>query len=361
MDVFADIEKLAMQGNAAAQYNLGWWYITGLGVAKSDQKAVLWLRKAANQGFAAAQCNLGQMYATGTGVSRNARKGAEWYRKAAEQGHAGAHDRITAEKEGKSLAASYTNSLGMRFRLIPAGTFLMGSPDNDKEAQEDECPQHLVTISRPFYMGAFPVSQAEWQAVMGTPKGLFQGEKFQGNELPMDRGSWKDAQAFIAKLNEMEGHERCRLPSEAMWEYACRAGSTRRYCFGADKSKLLDFAWYRANSGKETHFMGQKKPNARGLHDIHGNVWKWVQDWYGDYIEGEDGERDLGGESPDWFQLRQQYCVAVDPVGPESGTERVLRGGGVMQYAGYCRSASRSGCMPGIPLPGFGFRLALLP
>lgn len=232
----------------------------------------------------------------------------------------------------KSLPGTYTNSIGMEFVLVPPGVFLMGSPDSDKDAREDEQPQHLVTISQPLYLGRYPVTQAQWQAVMGENP-----SHFTGDNLPVERVGWEDAQAFIRKLNAQEGHVRYRLPSEAEWEYACRAGSRTRYCSGDDAGLLGPYAWYGENSGGKTHPVGLLQPNAWGLHDMHGNVWEWVQDWYGDYPAGAE----------------------LDPEGPSSGASRVLRGGSWDDSASYCRTADRDFDSPDSRDNDVGFRLAL--
>ncbi|MCR5219382.1 MAG: SUMF1/EgtB/PvdO family nonheme iron enzyme [bacterium] len=240
----------------------------------------------------------------------------------------------------------WTNSIGMEFVLVPAGTFWMGSADDDEMARlfDREKPRHKVTISRPFCLGKYEVIQAEWEAVMG--KRLFgllgphNPSHFENPLRPVENVSWNDVQEFIRKLNEKEGHNRYRLPTEAEWEYAARAGSTERYCFGNDENLLEDYAWYDGNSGSETHSVGQKKPNAWGLYDMYGNVWEWVQDWYGDYSAG----------------------VVVDPRGPKEGKDRrVLRGGSWGNDARYCRSAYRNYYSPGSRISHIGFRLALSP
>ena len=153
----------------------------------------------------------------------------------------------------------------------------------------------------------------------------------------MECVSWEDGQAFILRLNTREGHGRHRLPTEAEWEYACRAGGVMAYCFGDYESRLEEFAWFSVNAGRETHPVGRKRANAWGLHDMHGNVWEWVQDWYGEYAAG----------------------VAVNPVGPVSGKARVLRGGAWSEMAPNCRSAFRFSQMPHKRADSIGFRLAL--
>ncbi len=164
-----------------------------------------------------------------------------------------------------------TNSIGMEFVLIPAGAFMMGTPKEQLDAianeydisrswVEDESPRHRVTISQPFYMGKYEVTQTQWKAVMGDNP-----SQFKGDNRPVENVSWNDVQEFIKKLNTREGKEACRLSTEAEWEYAARAGTETRYSFGDDGARLVDYAWYDKNSGDTTHPVGQKKPNAWGL------------------------------------------------------------------------------------------------
>ncbi len=227
-----------------------------------------------------------------------------------------------------------TNNIGMEFVLIRPDTFAMGSPDSDQDADHDEKPTHEVTISQPFYLGRYEVTQAQWQAVMGNNP-----SKFKGNDRPVENVSWDDVQQFIQKLNEKEKQASgtlYRLPTEAEWEYAARAGTTTRYSFGDEASQLGDYAWYGKNAGNTTHPVGQKKPNPWGLHDMHGNVWEWVQDWHGDYPP----------ES------------VTDPTGPATGVLRVLRGGSWISNGQDVRSANRNRNDPGNRNDGIGFRLA---
>jgi formylglycine-generating enzyme required for sulfatase activity len=231
-----------------------------------------------------------------------------------------------------------TNSIGTKLVLIPPGEFTMGSPDSDKDAQSWEKPQHRVRITKPFYLGKYPVTQEQWEAVMGSnPSG------FKGPKNPVETVSWDDCQKFLGKLNAKPaaGVGKFQLPTEAQWEYACRAGSKTRYCFGDEESKLGDYASYAANSGGKTHPVGEKKPNAWGLYDVHGNVWEWCQDRYdGGYY----------AKSP-----------MDDPTGPTGGSDRVLRGGGWNIPAGYCRSAFRRRGRPGNRYVSLGLRVSLVP
>jgi len=253
------------------------------------------------------------------------------------------------EREAKRRQAETSEALGlpveleidlgkggkMAFVLIPAGEFMMG----DKVSG----PIHKVGLSKPFYTGKYQVTQAQWRAVTGENP-----SHFEGDQNPVEKISWDDCQEFLKKLNSTglplpmgegrgEGHWRLSLPTEAQWEYACRAGSDKAYCFGDSESQLGDYAWFYKNSGSKTHPVGEKKPNAWGLYDLHGNVWEWCEDWSGDYPTGS----------------------VSDPVGPTTGGYRVIRGGGWGDTAGDCRSARRRRYGPGGRDYDLGFRLGL--
>jgi formylglycine-generating enzyme required for sulfatase activity len=174
-------------------------------------------------------------------------------------------------------------------------------------------------------MGKYEVTQAQWEAVMGNNP-----SRFKGPNRPVEMVSWDDAQAFIAALNRRNDGYVYRLPTEAEWEYACRAGSTGDYA-----GKLDEMGWYEENAGRQTHPVGQKQPNAWGLYDMHGNVSEWCQDSYRLYPDG----------------------VVTDPQGPSSDSNRVIRGGGWGYAAAYCRSAYRYGLSPGYRDLALGFRL----
>jgi formylglycine-generating enzyme required for sulfatase activity len=231
---------------------------------------------------------------------------------------------------------NYTNSIGLEFVLIPAGTFVMGSPPDDESAFDWEKPAHQVTISRPFYMSRYEVTQGQWEKLMGNNPSCFKGRN-----NPVEQVSWEEAQVFIRKLNRKEGTSKYRLPTEAEWEYAARAGSQTRYHFGEGEGNLGEYDWYFENSGGKTHPVGRKKPNAWGLFDTAGNVWEWVNDWY---------DRDYYSRSP-----------GIDPPGAENVDIRVCRGGGWDGFAGDCRAVVRSGCEPGYRSSSLGFRLAFSP
>jgi formylglycine-generating enzyme required for sulfatase activity len=234
---------------------------------------------------------------------------------------------------GTSLPEKMTIDLGagvkMDFALIRPGSFMMGSEKGD----DDEKPVHEVTITKPFYMGVYEVTQAQWKAVMGDNP-----SNFKGDDLPVESVSWEECQGFLEKLKGKVGEGMtCRLPTEAEWEYACRAGSKTEYCFGDDEGPLGEYAWYRANSEQKTHAVGQKKPNAWGLYDMHGNVWEWCADGY----------------------KRYRRDAATDPKGPSEAAARVLRGGSWCDDAQYTRCAPRSGPGPEIRRRDYGFRVVV--
>jgi formylglycine-generating enzyme required for sulfatase activity len=232
------------------------------------------------------------------------------------------------------------NSIGMEFVLIPAGEFEMGSPSDEEGRESCEGPVHHVAIENAFYMGIYTVTQEQWRAIMGSNPSYFTGN----DNFPVEQVSWDHVQEFIRKLNEKGGTDEYRLPSEAEWEYACRAGTTTRYSFGDSDSELGEYAWYDANPPQsnpppdpgESHPVGQKKPNPWGLYDMHGNVFEWVQDTWHDNYDGAptDGSAWEG-----------------------NGNERVIRGGG-HNYPWHCRSAARNSRDQGIRYSSYlGFRL----
>ena len=234
------------------------------------------------------------------------------------------------------VAAGYA-PLSMEFVWIPPGEFQMGSPEWEVGRASDEGPLHEVRLTRGFWLGKYEVTQGEWEAVMGHNPSYHKEDR-----RPVDRVSWNDVQAFIAKLNDAEGSALYRLPSEAEWEYACRAGTQTRWSLGKedgdDASLLSKYAWYNCNDGCDTKAVGGKLPNGWGLYDMHGNVYEWVQDWYGAY----------------------NSVRRVDPEGASSGSGRVQRGGASSFRAQYVRSAYRYSYSPGYRNHYFGVRLVRL-
>ena len=225
----------------------------------------------------------------------------------------------------------FVNSLGMEFVLIPAGSFMQGASEDDALAMEDEKPRRQVDIRQPFYLGRYEVSQAQWAAVMGVNQSHAKAPNH-----PVEMVSWNDAQEFIHRMNQREGADKYRLPTEAEWEYAARAGSTGRYSFGDDPSALGDYAWYDGNAGKRHHPPGRKKPNAWGLHDMQGNVWELTQDGY----------------SPNYAH---DPALGTNP--PEAERTRTARGGCYGNKARGCRLSARLSIAPDTRNLGVGLRL----
>ncbi|MDC0292966.1 formylglycine-generating enzyme family protein [Verrucomicrobia bacterium] len=231
--------------------------------------------------------------------------------------------------------------LNLEMMPIPSGTFLMGGTDYEEGWDDDEGPQTTVTITKPFWLGKTEVTQSQWEAVMGNNP-----SRFKGDDLPMTNINWHDAVDFCEKLNAIK-HDtlpdgyRYTLPTEAQWEYACRAGTTTRFCYGDDYNQLGQYAWNEDNSSDKTHPVGEKQPNDWGLHDMHGNVWEWCLDGYSDsYLEGS----------------------VSDPQNFKISSFQVVRGGSWFSIARYCRSLSRSKNPPNrTRLGNLGFRIALSP
>jgi len=209
---------------------------------------------------------------------------------------------------------------GIEFVWVPPGRFRMGSPEGETGRRDDE-GTWMVTLTKGFWLGKYEVTQAQWEAVMGENPSKFAEN---GAQRPVENVLWEHGHAFIDKLNRSQPGT-FRLPTEAEWEYACRAGAAGAYGFGDDPSALAEHAWYAENSDGATHPVGQKAPNAWGLHDMHGNVCEWCEDWYGAYPEGPE----------------------TDPAGPPSGQYRVLRGGGWDGDPAACRATRRRIFIPG--------------
>ncbi|WP_340818130.1 formylglycine-generating enzyme family protein [Methanolobus sp. WCC4] len=228
------------------------------------------------------------------------------------------HTGIITGSESPHPLSIFTNSTGMEFILIPAGEFEMGSKVDERNWYRNEGPVHRVTIGRPFYLGRSLVTQEQWCEVMENDP-----SKFTGKQKPVDRVSWVAAQEFIERLNEKEGTDSYRLPNEAEWEYACRAGTATRYSFGDNDSDLEEYCHY-GNQDIGSCPVGQKKPNPWGLYDMHGNLWEWMQDVYHDSYEDAPGDGS-----------------AMEDADGSSMIMRVLRGGSWQTSAVGCRSASR--------------------
>ena len=231
---------------------------------------------------------------------------------------------MVKRQSSKEISVDLGEGVKMQIVLIPAGEFLMGSPSTEKERGSDEGPQHKVRITKPFYIGKYEVTQEQWEAVMGNNPSRFKGAK-----NPVENVSWNDCQKFINKLNSIVPDGGFRLPTEAEWEYAARAGTATRFYWGDDTNyrKIDRYAWYNKNSGGRTHPVGTKKSNSFGLYDISGNVWEWCS----------------------------------DPKGPDSDNSRILRGGSWGGNGGLCRSANRIWNSPSYWYIIIGFRCARAP
>lgn len=242
----------------------------------------------------------------------------------------------------------FTNSLGMEFRLIPAGTFTMGSPETEKGRYDNE-KQHQVTITKPFWIGITQVTQSQYERVIGNNPSYHQREVVGGDSSnhPVEEISWEEAVRYCRRISELseirKGKCIYRLPTEAEWEYSCRAGATTTFCFGEDEVLLPEYAWIKSNSDGKTHPVGQKKPNNWGLRDMHGNVLEYCSDFFRNKYPGKH---------------------TVDPTGPKNGYGpkndhfRLIRGGRRNSDAGQCRSSRRIG----VAGPGnysIGFRVAM--
>ena len=227
-----------------------------------------------------------------------------------------------------------TNSLGMPFRLIPPGEFTMGSPNSEQDRDTDET-QHPVRISKPFYLGSTEVTQGQYKKLLGKNPSYFKSA-----DNPVEGVSYADVIEFCQKLSSLIKEKNAgrvyRLPTEAEWEYACRAGTKTAYSYGDDPSQLDDYACFLSYSSR-TESVGKKEPNLFGLYDMHGNVWEWCQDWKGDY----------------------PTVLATDPTGPKKGSYRVVRGGSWCNRATSCRGAFRRGTIPSSRSRELGFRVAM--
>ena len=226
--------------------------------------------------------------------------------------------------------------------LIPPGEFMMGSPEGEVGRDDDEGPLDRMKITEPFYMGIHEVTQARWAAIMGRGPWHVKSHAGKSADSAANYLSWNDCHEFCLKLSEKIGMK-VSLPTEAQWEYACRAGTQTAYCFGDDTTGLGDYAWIWSNAGvfgeKHPQPVGSKKPNVWGLYDLHGNVWEWCQDWY-DAAYYDTSPRE-------------------DPLGPQNGSGRVLRGGSLWYDSMHTRSANRVAASPGLRREHVGFRVCI--
>jgi formylglycine-generating enzyme required for sulfatase activity len=229
------------------------------------------------------------------------------------------------------LVVDMGKGITMDFVLVRTGTFLMGS----EKGEANERPIHKVVITKPFYLGKYEVTQEQWQSLMANNPSFVEGTKH-----PVESVSWNDCQEFLARLNAKLKQMKATLPTEAQWEYACRAGSTGEYCYGDGEANLGEYSWCATNSTGTTHPVGGKKPNAWGLYDMHGNVWEWCSDRYAD---------NYYAESP-----------AQDPTGPASGTNHVARSGSWYCVGYRNRSAFRLGFAADHKFTRRGLRVCLV-
>jgi len=235
---------------------------------------------------------------------------------------------------GERFTIKLPGNLPLTFAWCPPGMFMMGSDRED--ANPDEKPVHIVTLTKGFFIGIHPVTQAQWKAALMGPN----PSHFEGPDRPVEQVLWEESQKFCRQMSRnLKGRGMVRLPSEAEWEYACCAGTSTEYNTGDGEASLQKAGWYDANSGKETHPVGQLAPNEWGLYDMHGNVWEWCSDWYAEYTTDD----------------------LTDPLGADSATDRVFRGGGWGDSAKFCRSTYRSWFDPAVRYDALGFRIVLVP
>ena len=244
-----------------------------------------------------------------------------------------------------AFADEITNHIGMKMVLISAGEFLMGTKQSAKRIAVryggkgnwfmDEKPYHRVVITKPFYMCRYEVTQSQYEKIMGVNPSYSKSE-----EKPVEQVSWMDAGEFCKRLSRKEGAT-YRLPTEAEWEYACRAGTTSNFFFGNDEERLGEYAWFRENANG-TCAVGRKEANAWGIHDMFGNVWEWCNDVYGEYTQKAG--------------ILKPFISVKDPQGANSGSRRVLRGGGWNSPVYSLRCATRLGVFPEKKTSFYGFR-----
>ena len=311
-------------------------------------EAALSFALAAQEGNAEAMYLLGKCYQEGTGVERNIDKAEKWFKMAADQGHAEAKAARDTFPDNRAEAAaalgfsggdktiSLPGNVKLELVRVEAGSFEMSAKDGEND--DNEVP-HRATLTKDFYLGRTEVTQAQWRAVMGTNP-----SSFKGDDLPVEKVSWNDAMEFCGKLNSTGKAPRgwkFTLPTETQWEYAARGGKKSKGYKYSGSNTIDDVAWYTFNSGIETHPVEQKKANELGLYDMSGNVWEWCLD--------------------DWNRDSSKLTAEFTRGNDRSGSERVSRGGGCYDGAGFCRSAVRFSYVPGFRSGGLGFRVALVP
>ena len=230
-----------------------------------------------------------------------------------------------------TISIPVKDGISIEMVKVEAGTFMMGATSEQKYPYDDEKPVHQVTLTNDYYMGKYEVTQALWEAVMGSNP-----SNFKGDNLPVEKVSWNDCQEFISKLNSLTGRK-FRLPTEAEWEYAARGGKKSRSYQYSGSSNISDVAWYNGNSGSKTHPVGTKQANELGIYDMSGNVWEWCWDWYGSYSSSSQ----------------------TNPTGADSGSSSVRRGGGWYDDARGCRLSHRHHFTPDDRYYNLGLRLAL--
>lgn len=240
------------------------------------------------------------------------------------------YDDVIEDEVGENRTFT-VNGVSFTMVAVKGGTFTMGATSEQTGAYSDESPTHLVTLSD-YYIGETEVTQELWQAVMGSNPSYFTGNL----QRPVEEVSWNDCQTFITKLNALTG-ETFSLPTEAEWEYAARGGNKAQGYLYSGSNTIGDVAWYTSNSSSTTHPVKTKQANELGIYDMSGNVWEWCADWYGSYSSS----------------------AQTDPVGPSSGSGRVLRGGSWGSNATYCRVANRDGIAPAYVSDRNGLRLSL--
>lgn len=242
-----------------------------------------------------------------------------------------------SQNSGSAKVISLPHDVSMEFVFIPPGSFYMGSDTSEKDRHGDEGPVRHVSITKGFYLGKFEVTQAQWMAVMKNNPSIFQNTDDWYN-YPVDNVSWNDCREYISRLNSL-GLGVFRFPTEAEWEYACRAGTISRYYWGDDPDdwQVYEYAWAFSRAEGKSHPAGEKKPNPWGLYDMSGNMWEWCSDWREPYLPVD----------------------TINPTGQASGTSKIYRGGSWFNKPATLRSANRNGHEPDTKGTNSGFRIVL--